>query len=150
MRRLSEQVGGLSRCGAEVERVATGEYAALAMDCIGGNTISWQERGAPLDYVIPRDAAQLDYYYMTIPKNASYPNAAKLFAVFMLTEEGQKLNWDTWKIDLDGLPGSKMGAQIQKLKNEGTTFTEVTMDWWVKHPEVPEFLPQLIKLLEKK
>jgi len=149
VRRLSEQAGGLIRCGAEVERVAPGEYAALAMDCIAGNTISWQERGAPVDYVIPGDAAELHYYYLTIPKTASYPNAAKLFAVFMLTEPGQKLNWDTWKIDLDGLPGSKMETQILKLKSQGTMFTEVTMDWWLKHPEVPEVLPQLIKILAK-
>jgi ABC-type Fe3+ transport system substrate-binding protein len=150
MRRFSAQVGGLIRCGAEVERVATGEYAALAMDCIAGNTITWQERGAPVDFVIPSDAAQLHYYYVAIPKNTINPNAAKLFAVFMLTEAGQKLNWDTWKIDLDGLPGSKMGALVTKLKGQGTAFTEVTMDWWLKHPEIPELEGQLIKILEKK
>jgi iron(III) transport system substrate-binding protein len=150
MRRLSEQAGGLIRCGAEVERVATGEYAALAMDCIAGNAITWQGRGAPVDYVIPADAAQLHYYYVMVPKNAANPNAAKLFAVFMLTETGQKLNWDTWKIDLDGLPGSKMEADVAKLKAQGVKFTEVNMDWWLKHPEVPELQGRLMKALEKK
>jgi iron(III) transport system substrate-binding protein len=150
MRQLSANVGGLARCGAEVERVATGEFAALAMDCIAGNTITWQERGAPLDFVIPSDGAEMHYYYVAIPKNAANPNAAKLFTTFLLTEAGQKLNWDTWKIDLDGLPGSKMGAIIARLKGQDTKFTEVTMTWWLKHPEVAGMQGQLIKILQKK
>jgi ABC-type Fe3+ transport system substrate-binding protein len=150
MRRLSAQVGGIIRCGAEVERVATGEYAALAMDCIAGNTITWQERGAPVDYVIPRDAAQLHYYYVGVPKNAVNPSAGKLFSIFMLTEVGQRLNWETWKIDLDGLSGSRMEAMVAKLRDQGIVFTEVTMDWWLTHPEIPELERELMKTLEKK
>jgi len=30
------------------ERVATGEYLALVMDCTGQDALIWQERGAPL------------------------------------------------------------------------------------------------------
>jgi len=76
VRRLSENAGGLIRCGAEVERVATDEYAALAMDCISGNTITWQARGAPVKEVIPRDAAEMHYYYLRVPMNATYPSFA--------------------------------------------------------------------------
>jgi ABC-type Fe3+ transport system substrate-binding protein len=150
IRRWSEQIGGLIQCGAEVERIASGEYAAMAMDCIGGNTVTWQQRGAPVDFVIPSDAAEKQYYYMAVPKNAAYPNAARLFAVFMLTDVGQKLNWDTWKVDLDGLPDSKMGAEIAKNRDKGTTFTEVTIDWWRRHPEVAEAQDRFVKILGTK
>jgi iron(III) transport system substrate-binding protein len=150
MQRWSDQIGGLIQCGAEVERIASGEYAALAMDCIGGNTISWQQRGAPVDFVIPRDAAELHYYYLALPNNATFPNAAKLLALFMLSEAGQKLNWDTWKVDLDGLPGSRVGAEIAKIRAQGTKFVEVTIDWWLKHPEVADLQDRLGKIVQRK
>ncbi len=34
VRALSKQIAGVMRCG-ETERVATGEYLALVMDCTG-------------------------------------------------------------------------------------------------------------------
>ena len=148
--RLSPQLGGLIRCGAEVERVASGEYAALAMDCIAGNTITWQKRGAPVAYVIPSDAAEIHYYYVTVTKNATYPNAAKLFAVFMLTQEGQKLNWDTWKMDLDSFPGSHSGQDLAKLNKEGVRPIVVTMDWWQHHPEIQKSQRELMRLVRQK
>jgi ABC-type Fe3+ transport system substrate-binding protein len=50
--RLSGQASGLIRCG-DVERIATGEFAALVMECTDNATRVWQERGAPVGYAIP-------------------------------------------------------------------------------------------------
>src|SRR6516164_3750288 len=129
VQRLSRQVAGLIRCG-EGERIATGEYLALVMDCTGQDALQWQEKGAPLSQMMPLDAAQQRYYYFAIPKNAQHPNAAKLYTVFTMTPEGQKLAYDTWKTDLHFLPGSKMGKVVDDYRKLGVKFKEVTVDWY--------------------
>ena len=75
------------RCG-ETERVATGEYLALVMDCTGQDALIWQEKGAPVAQMMPLDAAQQRYYYFSVPKNAQHPATATLFTIFQLTEDG--------------------------------------------------------------
>jgi ABC-type Fe3+ transport system substrate-binding protein len=149
VRALSKQIAGLIRCG-EAERIATGEYLALVMDCTGQDALQWQERGAPLEQMMPLDAAQLRYYYFAVPKNAQHPDAAKLYTNFILTEEGQELAYDTWKTDLHFLPGSKMGAMVADYKKRDVKFKEVTADWWRMHPEIETGKSELIKILTTK
>jgi ABC-type Fe3+ transport system substrate-binding protein len=149
VRKLSKQISGLIRCG-EAERIATGEYLALVMDCTGQDALQWQEKGAPVDQMMPLDAAQLRYYYMTVPKNAPSPNAAKLFSVFLLTPEGQKLTYETWKTDLHSLAGSRMGKMVDDYKKQNVTFKEVTIGWWMDHPEIDRGKRELIKILSTK
>ena len=149
VRALARQIAGVMRCG-EAERVATGEYLALVMDCTGQDALIWQERGAPLAQLMPLDAAEQRYYYFAVPKNAQHPSAAKLFTVFLLTEEGQKLAYDTWKIDLHFMPGSKMGAAVAGYQKLGVKFKEVTVDWWSAHPEIEASRSELIKILTTK
>jgi ABC-type Fe3+ transport system substrate-binding protein len=48
-------------------------------------------KGAPLDHVIPSDVALLSYWYLSVPKNAAHPNAARLFVDYMLGREAQDL-----------------------------------------------------------
>ena len=112
--KLSAQITGLIRCG-EAERIATGEYLALVMDCTGQDALQWQEKGAPVGQMMPLDAAQLRYYYFAIPKNAQHPNAAKLYTVFQMTEEGQRLSYETWKTDLHFLAGLAHGQDGRRL-----------------------------------
>jgi iron(III) transport system substrate-binding protein len=149
VRALARQIAGVMRCG-EAERVATGEYLALVMDCTGQDALIWQERGAPLAQLMPLDGAEQRYYYFALPKNAQHPDAAKLFTAFLLTEEGQKLAFDTWKIDLHFLPGSRMGAVVADYQKRGVKFKEVTVDWWSAHPEIEATRSELIKILTTK
>jgi iron(III) transport system substrate-binding protein len=149
VRALAKQIAGVMRCG-EAERVATGEYLALVMDCTGQDALIWQERGAPLAQLMPLDAAEQRYYYFAVPRNAQHPSAARLFTAFLLTEEGQKLAYDTWKIDLHFMPGSKMGAAVAAYQKLGVKFREVTVDWWRSHPEIEAGRSELIKILTTK
>src|SRR5215813_9790826 len=149
VRALSKQITGLIRCG-EAERIATGEYLALVMDCTGQDALQWKEKGAPLDQMMPLDAAQQRYYYFAIPKNAQHPNAAKLYSLFMMTEEGQKLSYDTWKTDLHSFPGSKMGKMVDDYAKLGVKFKEVTVAWYSQHPEIDASKSELIKILTTK
>ena len=149
VRKLTGQISGLIRCG-DSERIATGEFIALVMDCTGQDAKVWQERGAPMDQIVPLDAAQLRYYYLGVPKHAQNPNAAKLFALFMLTEEGQRLAYKTWKADLHVYPGSQIGKQVQSYLAKGVDFKEVTIEWWLDHPEINTSKRELIKILTTK
>jgi ABC-type Fe3+ transport system substrate-binding protein len=149
VRALARQIAGVMRCG-ETERVATGEYLALVMDCTGQDALLWQEKGAPVAQMMPLDAAQQRYYYFAVPNNAQHPNAAKLFTIFLLSEEGQRLAYDTWKIDLHFMPGSKMGAMVADYQKRGVKFKEVTVQWWSEHPEIDATRSELIKILTTK
>ena len=149
VRALSRQIAGMTRCG-ETERIATGEYLALVMDCTGQDALLWQEKGAPVDQMMPLDAAQQRYYYFAVPKNAQHPNAGKLLAVFLLTPEGQQLIYDTWKIDLHLMPGSKVGAVIADYQKRDVKFRDVTTQWWSQHPEIDASRSELIKILTTK
>jgi iron(III) transport system substrate-binding protein len=149
VRALSQQITGLIRCG-EAERIATGEYLALVMDCTGQDALQWQEKGAPVSQMMPLDAAQQRYYYFAVPKNAQHPNAAKLYSLFTMTEEGQKLSYDTWKTDLHSLPGSRMGKMVDDYKKLGVKFKDVTVQWYSQHPEIDAAKSELIKILTTK
>jgi ABC-type Fe3+ transport system substrate-binding protein len=149
VRALTKQITGVIRCG-EAERVATGEYLALVMDCTGQDALQWQEKGAPLAQMMPLDAAQQRYYYIAVPKHAQHPAAAKLYTLFLMTEEGQKLAYDTWKTDLHLFPGSRMAKTIDDFKKLDVKFKEVTVDWYSKHPEIDATKSELIKILTTK
>jgi ABC-type Fe3+ transport system substrate-binding protein len=149
VRALSGQITGLIRCG-EAERIATGEYLALVMDCTGQDALQWAEKGAPLAQMMPLDAAQQRYYYFAVPKNAQHGAAAKLYTLFLLTEEGQQLAYETWKTDLDLFSGSRMGKIIEDFKKRNVRFKEVTADWYIRHPEIDAGKSELIKLLASK
>ena len=149
VRALSKQITGLIRCG-EAERIATGEYLALVMDCTGQDALQWKEKGAPLEQMMPLDAAQQRYYYFAIPKNAQHPAAAKLYTLFLMTAEGQKLAYETWKTDLHTFPGSQMGKMVADYTARGVKFKEVTVAWYAQHPEIDAGKSELIKILTTK
>jgi iron(III) transport system substrate-binding protein len=149
VRALSKQIAGLMRCG-ETERIATGEYLALVMDCTGQDALQWKDKGAPLEQMMPLDAAQQRYYYFAMPRNAQHPNAARLYTIFLMTEEGQKLAYDTWKTDLHSMPGSKMGKMVDDYSKLNVRFKEVTVAWYSQHPEIDAGKSELIKILTTK
>lgn len=149
VRKLSPQVAGLIRCG-DVERLATGEYSALVMDCIGNMAEQWKKRGAPVGYAVLADAAQMRYYYVGIPKNAAHPALAALFTSYLLSKEGQALLWQTASADLDTLPQSHSGALVADYEKNGAKMPEVTISWWGEHPEIDRTKAEMIKILSNK
>ena len=144
--KLSKQIGGLIRCG-EGERIATGEYAALVMDCSGQQALMWKQKGAPTEQAILLDAAQKRYWYVGVPTNSANPNAATLYVLFAHTPEGQKIIWDTWRVDLDSYPGSQQAALVKKIEKQGGKFIDVTIPFWIGHPEMAKAKKRMVKLL---
>jgi len=148
IRKLSPQLAGLIRCG-DYERLVSGEFIALVMNCSHNNALVWEEKGAPLKYMVPVDAAFKRYRHLTVPKNTTNPNAAKLFTVFMMTEEGQKLAWKTWKLDLHFFPESNMQPRVEVLEKKGVKFYEATIDFWLKHPGLGKVRKKIVKILRE-
>jgi len=148
MRQFANQVAGIIRCG-ETQRIASGEFPALVLDCTGSEALVWQEKGAPVDFMIPLDAAQIRYTYLAVPKNATHPAAATLFTVFMLTAQGQDISWQTWRADLHLMPESHTKARVDDYQKQGAKFFVLTTPYTIAHPELNDIRDQISKLVAK-
>jgi iron(III) transport system substrate-binding protein len=149
-RKLSDQLAGLIRCN-EVERIASGEFAAFLITCTGNDADDIIKKGAPLAQVVPRDFAVVGYFYLSVPKNAVHPNAAKLFTLFALSAAGQKLVYDTWGSDLDLLPGSRTRGQIAKIEAEyGIKMKRFDIAWEIKNDAGNKAWSDITKILAKR
>ena len=141
---FSKQVSGLIRC-ADISRVASGEFQALVMAC-GGSSQVLTDQGAPIDWFVPQDAASLGFFYFMVPKNAASPNAAKLLITYLMTPEGQKIAWDTWRNDLHFFPDSHAAKRVEALHKLGVKVHLQTIEWSNAHPEGLEVLRDVTKL----
>jgi ABC-type Fe3+ transport system substrate-binding protein len=146
---FSGQLAGLIRC-PELERLASGEFIALAPDCSGRLWEKVKQQGAPLDYAVTTDFPAIRYYYLAVPVNAEHPNAARLFCVFMMTEAGQKILWDTQYNDLHSLPGSGMGPIIKGYQAKGYKFEEYTVGWLHEHPNMDKVQAAATKIFTQR
>jgi iron(III) transport system substrate-binding protein len=143
--RLAPQVGGLIRNGEE-GRIVTGEFQmfVLTNDQSGRR----QERlGAPIGYVIPPDAAFAGYQYLGVPRNAAHPNLAKLFVNMVLSEEGQRILWETYATAHHKLPGSPMAAEVAALRAKGTDLFDVDVETALQWPEMGQLRADLDRLM---
>lgn len=144
--KLAPQLGGLIRCN-DLERLASGEFAAFAMDCSGREWVKLKREGAPIAHVVPRDFPALRYYFFCIPKNAAHPDAAILFVTFLETREGQNLIWKYHDTDLNTYPGSHIEKVIDAYKKQGYKFYHFTIASNLAHPEGQVGLRKALRLL---
>lgn len=147
VRKLAKNIRGLIRCG-EGERVATGEVIALVMDCHDHDANAWAARGAPVAQALFPEAAIKRQFYVTVPTNSANKNAAALYAVFLLTEEGQKLAHKTWLMDSDLFPGSHAHKKTAGLVARGAKFAEGSLAFSAAHPEINKLKKTLVKILK--
>lgn len=119
--KLSDQLAGLIGCG-EPTRIVSGEFDALALDCGAFDAKQAQAQGAPVSQAIPSDAPLLFPWYLTVPKNAAHPAAAKLFANYMLSREGQDAVYQTHFSDHPLVEGSKIAPELEKARAAGLRF----------------------------
>jgi iron(III) transport system substrate-binding protein len=131
--KLADQLSGLLRC-AELERVASSEFDALALDC-GPEYRGLQAKGAPVDHVIPSDAAIIAYWHLMVPRNAAHPNAAKLWVNYLMSREAQDVLYETEYADHHLLPGSKTAPEIARAQATGAQFVESTVPFSQRNEE---------------
>jgi iron(III) transport system substrate-binding protein len=115
---LADQVGGLIRCG-ENQRLLSGEFVLYALNCGVAADLAAHRDGMPIGVVIPTDALAVSYYAWGVPKGSAHPNAATLFALFMVSDEGQRLAYSADFMDLHLLPGSQSVAIVKPILDQG-------------------------------
>jgi ABC-type Fe3+ transport system substrate-binding protein len=148
---LSKHIGGLLGCEG-IDRIASGEVPALALDCSGGwaNTVKFRDKHVIGSHVIP-DMAQKRYNYLAIPAHAAHPNAGILYALYVSSPEGQsKLVWDLFGSDLASYSDSKGRKQLDELEAQGVKFVDVTIQWWQSHPGIDQANQELAKIITRK
>jgi len=126
LRRFSEQVSGLIRCG-ENDRLLNGEFDMLALDCGSYQAMYQASKGAPLAQAVPQDAALLFHWYVGVPKHAAHPNTAKLFIDWLMSREGQDMVYEVQVTDHHLVPGSKMAPIIAKYEAQGYKFHDLNV-----------------------
>lgn len=150
VQKLSAQISGLMRCG-EYERVVSGEFPIHALACGEGGVLPFTEKGAPLRYVIPSDAAMVTHRYCGVPKNARSKNAAKLFCAFLLTKAGQEFQWNVDRQDSEKIPGTRYHRILKELLSSGVKPLNVSVDYVMSFPvlKYAKNLEDIIKVVEK-
>jgi len=149
--RFSQQLAGLAGCEA-TNRIASGEIPALAFDCSGGagNRVQFRGKGVFANRILP-DMAQKREDYLAIPTNAPHPNAATLYALYMMTDEGQQeLVYDIFGGDLYNFTDSHVRSEVDALAAKGVHFVDVTIDWWRSHPGLDAANAALARLVRDK
>jgi ABC-type Fe3+ transport system substrate-binding protein len=130
----TSQIGGLIRCG-EPDRLTSGEFVMLAMDCGGEDVSVAKQKNEPLDQVILDDATLVHTRYGAVPVNSSAPNAATLFIVYLLSPEGQAALWKWNGLDLHLYPDSHTKTQVDKIKAAGGKFAVNSPQWLATFPD---------------
>ncbi len=146
IKKLSGQLSGLLRCG-DGERIATGEYAALVLDCSPQQADEWRMKGAPVDHAIMLDAAQRRFWYLGVPKNAPHKAAAALYVAYTMTTEGQQTVRKTWLVDLDTLPDAPDHDFAAKYEAKGAKFLDITIAYLNAHPEMDKAKGPMVKAM---
>ena len=131
-KQFTEQVGGFMLC-QEADRLATGEFAAFAFDCGGGLMVRAAKRGAPIVRVLAADVPIVSYFYLAVPKNATHPNAAKLFITYILSKKGQRETYDFTFSDVHLFPESETRKEIEAVeKKNGIKYLSADIAWQEK------------------
>jgi iron(III) transport system substrate-binding protein len=149
--KLAEQTAGLMRCG-EVNRILSGEFDMLVTDCGSYDALKGQAQGAPLGHVIPSDAAEIAYWYLSVPKNAAHPNAAKLWINYVLGREGQDILYELDFSDHYLVPGSHTAAAVEAQQAKGVKFAQIDVGFVQRNDEkeLSRIRDQLQSILQRK
>jgi ABC-type Fe3+ transport system substrate-binding protein len=142
---------GFIGCG-DLSRVASGEFAALWVNCGANITDIFAAKGAPLKNDVIQDAAATYPWYGGVPKSSAHPNAAKLWVVWLDSPEAQKILFQGEKADNARLDGSQTAKQLAGYRAKGVKFIDADYDFVADNQasQSREFSGQLIGLLTKK
>lgn len=147
-KKLSKQIGGLIRCG-DAERLTSGEFVMLVLTCGGNDATVLQRSGAPVAQAVVQEGTVLHMRYAAVPKNSRSPNAAALFAAYLLTPEGQALLWRYDGLDLHLFPESHMRKDVDAVRSAGGKVVVNTPEWLASLKGYSEMQKELEKILRE-
>lgn len=132
LKRFTQNVAGLIRCGEE-ERLASGEFVLLALNCGNYEAERAQRQGMPINARVLVDVPIIGYWYVSIPKNSAHPNLATLFGAFLLTQEGQKIRYESVGATAHLVEGTPANKQYKELQAQGIQLKDFTSEYVIKH-----------------
>jgi iron(III) transport system substrate-binding protein len=149
VRKFAPQVAGLIRCG-ESDRITSGEFLMLVMDCGANDVITLKRQGAPIDHVVLDDAAVVHNRYGAVPVNSASPNAAALFVAYLETPEAQSILWDVDGLDFYLFPESNTRKTVDQLRQNGGKVALDSPQWLAALPDFSNTQKQLGDILQNK
>lgn len=150
LKRFTQNVAGLIRCGEE-ERIASGEFVLLGLNCGNYEAERAQRQGLPIGARILADVPIVGYWYLGIPKNSSHPNLATLFAGFLLTPEGQKARYDSVGATAHLIDGTPANKQYKELQAQGIPLKDFTAEYVIKNGKaLGELREEFQKILQQR
>jgi iron(III) transport system substrate-binding protein len=150
LKRFTQNVAGLIRCGEE-ERLASGEFVLLGLNCGNYEAERAQRQGMPIGARVLADVPIVGYWYLSIPKNSSHPNLATLFAGFLLTPEGQKVRYESVGATAHLLEGTPANKQYKELLAQGVQLKDFTSEYVIKNGKMlGELREEFQKILQQR
>jgi ABC-type Fe3+ transport system substrate-binding protein len=128
VRKFAPQIGGLIRCG-ESDRITSGEFIMLVMDCGANDVITLKRQGAPIDHALLDDAAVVHNRYGAVPVNSAAPNAAALFVAYLETPEAQATLWDVDGLDFYLFPEANTRKATDEIRKAGGKLALDSPQW---------------------
>ena len=148
--KLAQWTGGLIRCG-DYDRIASGEFIGLAIDCGQVNPDYMVEHGGPVAISLLEDGLGTELTYLSVPKTSAHPNLAKLFIAYIMTPEGQKILDKYENATSHVYPGTPAYERAQSLAKQGLNLVVWTPDAIGPQMEKAEKLKKdYERILEKK
>ena len=132
LKRFTQNVAGLIRCGEE-ERLASGEFVLLALNCGNYDAERGRRQGMPIGARVLIDVPIVGYWYVSIPKKSAHPNLSMLFAAFLLTPEGQKIRHESVGATAHLVEGTPANKQYKELLAQGIQLKDFTADYVIKN-----------------
>ena len=127
--KFAKQVGGL---GFNIQPILSGEFDIMALIVPPSSALKAKKEGAPVEFVIPQDAALLYQNLMAVPVNAAHPNAAKLFIDYLMSPSGQTILRETDFADSPLVEGSFTGKQIEEAESKGAKFINADVAFYAR------------------
>jgi ABC-type Fe3+ transport system substrate-binding protein len=146
--RLSQQIGGLIRCGDE-SRVASGEFAMLVFSCGEENAAELRRNGAPMDFTTLADGTAMLTYYGSVPKTSRAPNTAALLVAYLSSAEGQQQLWEVSRRDLWVYPQSNSRKLLDNIRASGGKLASGSPQWLASMTGFPEMQRELEAILQQ-
>ncbi|HEY2987400.1 MAG TPA: extracellular solute-binding protein [Candidatus Binatia bacterium] len=150
LKRFTQNVAGLIRCGEE-ERLASGEFVLLGLNCGNYEAERAQRQGMPINARVLTDVPIVGYWYVSIPKNSAHPNMATLFAAFLLTPEGQKTRYESVGATAHLIEGTPANKQYKELLAQGIQLKDFTSEYVIKNGKMlGELRDEFQKILQQR
>lgn len=134
LKEFAPKVEGLIGCG-DLDRVASGEFAGLFIACSQASFLALKEKGAPIGWAPIENMAAAQHSYVTFPVNAQHPNAARLWANFLMTPEAQETLYEHNYADSIHREGSKTAQMIAEMEEKGFEYVIVDVETQSAIPE---------------